>query len=1276
MKRSDRGSPLRGTNQHAEPQQRVGTGDRLVSFVPRLAIELGERGTPSWTSLEGSMLSADISGFTALSEKLAGKGKAGAEEITALINTCFTALIDAAYEYGGEVIKFGGDALLVLFRGPAHQRRAADAGLAMQRALHSSSAAKRANLTMTVGVADGPFDVFLVGSGYRELLITGPRASEVIRLEAAAPKGQTLVSDSIAAQLPAEMCSPHESGGVLVEGSTGDPPTGPGARIPTGSDLEPFVPKQVVEQLAVFSHLGGEHRLVTVGFVMVVGIEAALERSGAAAVAVALGHVVDHVVATCERFGVTVLHTDIAPDGVKFVLCAGAPINPGDTSDAMLLASLEIAAMDSPFVVRQGVQTGRVFAGFLGSEHRRTYTLMGDPVNTAARMLGKADDRDVVAVASVVADTRTIFVTEELEPFFVKGKSEPIVAHKVRSATGLIRRDSVANRLVGRRTELEALTGAIGELGRAVELIGPAGVGKSRLLDAAWDSAEGLVVYQAACTPYGAGVPYSVFRPLLRGGTRIADQATPEEAGLRLLDIVSRVAPHAVPMLPLLAVPFGAAVPPTPEADAIDPEFRRVRIHDLLVEFLDDVLTGPILFVVEDAHWIDDASGELVNHLIRACRDRPWAVIVTRRPEGAWRITEADHVTSLPLEPLGDDAIRQLAVEACPRPLVDRDLDLISDRANGNPLFAIELARAMVDAGADLPDTVEQIIASRLDQLAPSVRRVVHVASVLGNQFDEEVVVSMADADGFGFEASDALAAALATGTLSRQSGTTWSFMHALYRDTAYEGLPFNRRRHLHRLAAAIIERRAVDPEAVAALLSLHYSEAGAHEQAWRFSLAAAVSAERQHATTEAATAYERALRAGRYCSSVHRLERARVAERLGDLYYNLARSAESAHVYRIARRINDDPVVEVRLMRKIGSVCERQGRPDRALRWYERAKLAIPSHGLDSAWLSVRADVLLAEAAIRARRDENEQCLRLARTARRDAERAGNGALEALAYERMQLALAYLPESDDEGAGERALAAYRDLDDLPGMARTLINLGIEAYFSSDWSRASALYQEAVEIAERSGSVVLAATAAINSAEVLSDQGDWRRAVELLESALRNYRAVGYAPGIAAATLFVGVAEMRAGQLDAAATRLAAVREMFAKLGMGEMLDDLASRELEFALLTGTATIAHCDDLAARFGVAHPLLVRVLRVKAVLQHLEGRSDDAVRTVQRALALPSSAGFERALNLDALIAITPAAAEVSTWAADRDAILADLGVHTLPPVAPGAVATHT
>ena len=553
------------------------------------------------------MLSADISGFTALSEKLAGKGKAGAEEITSLINTCFTALIESAYRYGGEVIKFGGDALLILFRGDDHERRTADAA-ADPRALRSSPGETGRPDDDRSSAAAEPSTCSSSDPDTRELLITGPRATEVIRLESEAAKGDTLVDALIAEQLPADMRLREEHGGWVITGSTGDEPAGPGQRDLRGADLAPYVPAAVVEQLAAFSDLGGEHRLVSVGFLMVVGVGTLLEREGPEAVAAAFHRLVDDVERIGAMFGVTPLHTDIAPDGIKFVLCAGAPVNPGDTSDALLQAALQLAAVDSPFILRQGIQTGRVFAGFLGSEFRRTYTLMGDPVNTAARMLGKADDRDVVAVASVVQDTRTVFVTEELEPFLVKGKTEPIVAHKVLAVSDDVRRDTSGTRLIGRKRELDLLTHAIGELGEVVILSGGAGVGKTRLLDAAWAESEGLRIYQGACTPYGSASPYSVFRPLLRVGTEIDLHADPARAGEILTGIVRERAPELLSMLPLLAVPFGAEVPSTPEADAVDPQFRRARIHDLVVEFLDQVLDGPVFLVVEDLHWIDEAS--------------------------------------------------------------------------------------------------------------------------------------------------------------------------------------------------------------------------------------------------------------------------------------------------------------------------------------------------------------------------------------------------------------------------------------------------------------------------------------------------------------------------------------------------------------------------------------------------------------------------------------------------------------------------------------------
>jgi hypothetical protein len=188
---------------------------------------------------------------------------------------------------------------------------------------------------MTVGIADGPFDAFLVGSSARHLLMTGPRSTEVIRLESAASHGETLVSPFDRPHLPA----PHvHSDRPAARRSTTPsrssrarpaiPPVAPTVRSLGDVDLVPHVARAVNEQLAAFSKLGGEHRSVVIGFVFVAGIDGFLERSGHEVTARALTTVVDGSSTACERFGVTVLDSDIAADGVKFILAAGAAGQP------------------------------------------------------------------------------------------------------------------------------------------------------------------------------------------------------------------------------------------------------------------------------------------------------------------------------------------------------------------------------------------------------------------------------------------------------------------------------------------------------------------------------------------------------------------------------------------------------------------------------------------------------------------------------------------------------------------------------------------------------------------------------------------------------------------------------------------------------------------------------------------------------------------------------------------------------------------------------------
>ena len=166
-----------------------------------------------------------------------------------------------------------------------------------------------------------------------------------------------------------------------------------------------------------------------------------------------------------------------------------------------------------------------------------------------------------------------------------------------------------------------------------------------------------------------------------------------------------------------------------------------------------------------------------------------------------------------------------------------------------------------------------------------------------------------------------------------------------------------------------------------------------------------------------------------------------------------------------------------------------------------------------------------------------------------------------------MHVALVFLRRPDDDGVGPQAIEAHRQLNDNVGLARTLTNAGIEAYFRGQWTEAAERYLEALESAQRAGSIVPAATAAINSAEILCDQGEWDRALGLFDGAVRNYEAVGYQPGIGAANLFSAVAAMRSGRLDDAARRLDVAEALLTDLAMTEWLDDLATRRSELALL-------------------------------------------------------------------------------------------------------------
>src|SRR5919201_7143262 len=222
--------------------------DLLTPYVPRLQLEwLAEHPDQRWRRLEAAVVFVDISGFTKLCEKLAKLGRIGAEEMADSINRCFTELLEIAYAENGSLLKFGGDALLLLFAerdGADHVERSTRAAHGMRARLRTvgklQTAGGRVDLRMSVGVHTGRFDFFLVGTSHRELLVTGLATTEVARMEGTAEAGEILVSPAVAGALPPRCVGDPKGPGSLLRLAPPSP-----AQAPPTIEV-PAVPEELV----------------------------------------------------------------------------------------------------------------------------------------------------------------------------------------------------------------------------------------------------------------------------------------------------------------------------------------------------------------------------------------------------------------------------------------------------------------------------------------------------------------------------------------------------------------------------------------------------------------------------------------------------------------------------------------------------------------------------------------------------------------------------------------------------------------------------------------------------------------------------------------------------------------------------------------------------------------------------------------------------------------------------------------------------------------------
>jgi class 3 adenylate cyclase/tetratricopeptide (TPR) repeat protein len=1221
----------------------IDVGHPLAPYFPRLAIEW-IRATPELThqELEGTLAFVDISGFTKLSERLARLGKSGAEELTATIDSCFVTLLDLAVAKGGRLLKFGGDALLVYFSGDAHEARACLAAIEMRRALRVVGRlmvlGQKVSLRMSVGVHSGVFNFFLVGESHSEFIVTGPAASTVVAMEGAADAGEIVISDATAAVLRAGLVGRAKGPGhLLLRAPTlPDLPVLAFERVDPDLDLRQGIPLGL--RAALITRTEPEHRRVTVAFIHYDGTDRLVTEQGPEEAARQLDVLVTHVQGAADRQGVTFLATDADKDGGKIILTAGAPLSSGDDEHRMLLAVREVMDAHNPLPIRIGVNQGSVFVGEVGPQYRRTFTVMGDAVNLAARLMAKAAPGEILTTPELLARAQVGFEATELEPFLVKGKAKPVRAVSLGAMSRRAgARSEDALPFVGRQEEVDQLeeiaARALAGQGALVEIVGATGVGKSRLADRLREATSDRMQLFTVCERYDSSTPYFTVRKLLRGLLGLPAEGSDEDLTAPFMAAMERSAPELLAWTPLIGMAIAVPAPETRESQELEEEFRRTKLAEVVIALLARLLPEAGLITIEDTHFMDEASADLFGHLARAVHLTSWLWCLTRRDVASGFLAPDDAPTTrLELAPLRQAEAAELALAATKEsPLPAREIQLLVDRSGGNPLFVRELIAAVLqgDALSGLPDSVEDVVVARIDRLAAADRHLLRRMSVLGQSFSVELLGDVVDGVP---EEGDPSWGRLEPFIVHDARGTV-AFRNALLRDCAYNGLSFRLRRELHSRAGDTIARAGIQSgDEQSGLLSFHYLHAQRSQEAWSYSLQAAEQARSVYANVEAAEYFERAIAAGRRLSSLTPAESAGAHEALGDARNLTGNYAGAAGAYRSARRlVRDDAVAQARLLLKLARVEGWLDRYTNALRWITRGIGML--EGIDSAAATrQRAELFGWYGRFCQEGGKHRQAITWCTQAVEQAESVGDKETTADALRIIDWANMDLGQLEDPVNWERALHLFEEVGDLPGQAGVLNMLGGFAYFKGDWDGAVALYRRAQETARRTGNAVMDAFYVFNIGEIALEQGRLDEAEEAFVAVNRTWRAAGYRSGAADAKGKLARVTAAQGRYDEALDLFASSIAEMEDIGSRADALEATTRMAECLLASGAgedalAVADRCLALAQDLGGVPPQIPQIHRVRGAALARIGERDAAVVALRQSLAAARSRGAE-------------------------------------------------
>lgn len=1196
----------------------------------------------------GAALFADISGFTPLTEALAAElgRRRGAEELTRQLNAVYNALTERVKQYGGSIISFSGDAITCWFDRDDGLQAIACAQ-AIQRVMREFAAVqtpggKTVSLAIKVAITTGTVRRFVVGDPAIQLvdILAGATLDHMAAAEKHAEKGEIVIGPEALPQVEkyiqvAEWRLDEKSGQryavldmLLIPITLSSPwPELPDDAL-TAEEIRPWLLPPVYERLRQGQgQFLAELRPAVTLFMRFAG----LDYDQDAAAGEKLDAYIRWVQQVLARYEGYMLQITVGDKGSYLYAAYGAPIAHGDDTLRAVAAAMELRTPPPEFAyitnIQIGISQGRMRTGAYGGTVRRTYGVLGDEVNTSARLMGVAKAGQVLVSSHVATAVARHYDCRSLGAFQLKGKKEPMPVHEVveRRQPSMQRPSTLfTHSLVGREEDLAQLHAWIQPTlhgqGQVIRVEGVAGIGKSHLVAELGDQAirDGFRLVVGTCQSTNQGTPYYPWQQIFRIYFGLHTEPATGDPGGQVNAQIAQVEAHLNSInpewslrLPLLGDVLGLPIPENNVTASFDPRLRQESLFSLAIDLLQRwTAERPLLMLIEDAQWLDEASAGLTLTLARATATLPLVLLVVHRPPLQANRPILPDLDTLPtahalnlneLSLTGVAALVTHRLNGQPTPLT---LELIQAQAQGNPFFVEELVDALREAGhlylnvedntwrladsifnalrranclikrdgewsldanislsvADLgiPDSIHGIVLSRLDRLGEDEKLTLKVASVIGRTFGilllnhshpTHPTLMVLQQQINDIETRDFVRLEIPAPQLA------YLFKHSTTHEVSYETLLFAQRRELHRVVAEWYEQNYDDGlHTLDSTLAPHYPLLAYH---WR--QAENWDKERLYARLSGEQAASRFANEEAVAYLTRALELTPKQELRERYALVLAREA----VYHLSGQRNEQAQDLIQLQGLADTIGDEHIQAEVTLRFaaYYEAMSDFGSAQMIAQqavyWAEQVADPrkkvegLIAWGMALWRRGKVEAAMPHLSGALALARQEHNLPGEAMSLHHLGTAYYYTGGYDKARTHlEQALTIRREQGDLMGEAGSLNNLVGILYALSDYGQARQYCEQALAIYQAIGYRRNQATALYNLASILYNTlGDLQTARTYLEQSLAISRALGNKQGECDASMNLGLVLYDLGQMEKARKTITSALEIAQAIG-------------------------------------------------------------------------------------------------------------------------------